>query len=155
MFRIGICLQKDGVLYVYLVMKLLKFKLITLPPIYKTNGRLTEKINYNIMSFKPSRSSGITFHNAKSKSDKYYQEVNYFLSTYDVIPMDKINYLSKCFYLYSLNESKADKILGIKQDSFLNNFYFICGDYYIRIFKRYPNLVYKPLQLIILDIKQI
>ena len=66
------------------------------------------------MSYKPSRDSGIMFGNAKLKSAKYYNEASVLIQIYNPPPFNKINYLSKLFYLYSLNESKAYKTDGEK-----------------------------------------
>ena len=100
------------------------------------------------MSFKPSRSSGITYEKHRMKADRYRDELATLLPECNPPKFEDINRLSKCFYLYWLNDNRASQTFGHSREYPFNTY---CNAYFIMVFKRNLEYVYKPAREIILS----
>lgn len=98
------------------------------------------------MPYKPSRSSGLMFDKYKRQSEKAFNELTEMLPNCNPPKFGDLNRLSRLYYSYWLNENKANRTLGSKKDK---SFESCVPDYYLRIFKAYPNETYKPVIQII------
>lgn len=95
------------------------------------------------MSYKPCRGSAIMFDRYTRQAAKARKELGELLPSCNPPKMGDLNKLSRLYYSYYLNDNKARKALGAKTE---NNFEAYVPDYYLRIFKNYPNEIYKPLK---------
>ena len=96
------------------------------------------------MSYKPGKGGGAMLEKFKSKADKYRNELNILIPQCNPPKFEQINYLSKCFYLYYLNENKfIEKLTGSKKHTYSFNYY--VPDYFLNIFKNNSSFIYKPI----------
>lgn len=95
------------------------------------------------MSWKPSRSSGIMYDKYDRTLKKYENKLSELLPICNPIPFEKFNELSKCYYLiYKNTNNKRKALIGTNRlDDNLESF---IDSYYLKSFKRYPHLLYKP-----------
>jgi hypothetical protein len=92
------------------------------------------------MSYKPSRSSGLTYEKHKLKA---YHNLNAAAHMeWNPPKMKDINKLSRHIYLYWLNDNKAEQALGKKGNLPFGGYY--CSEYLLNIFQRHISLVYAP-----------
>ena len=97
------------------------------------------------MSWKPSRSSCILFDRYTRNAAKHKASIDELLPHNNPPKFSDINKLSKHFYLWYLNDNKAGKDLT-GSSKYWHSFDKYCDNYFITVFKRYPEYTYKPLQ---------
>lgn len=97
------------------------------------------------MAWKPSRSSGIVYDTYSEKSEKHREQMKQLLLTCNPPKFSDLNKISKCVYLYYLNDNKAIAAIKGKERKFEE----YCPTYWLSIFKRNPLYLYKPLQPLI------
>ena len=96
-----------------------------------------------VMSWKPSRSSGLMFDHYTRNANKAREQIDELISSGNYIHFEYLNRFSKAFYLYWLNDSKAMKAMYSKNTL---PFDLYCHVVYLDMFKRNITLIYKPLQ---------
>lgn len=97
------------------------------------------------MSWKPCRGSGLMFDKHSAKARKYRQKLDELLPVCNPPSFKQINYLSKCFYLYYLNDNKAAQDIG-RRSANQRPFEQYVPDYFLNIFRNNKEYIYKPLQ---------
>jgi hypothetical protein len=103
------------------------------------------------MSWKPSRSSGLTFAKYQEKSDKYRSLIIDFIENGKYLKFAHLNEFSKYIYLYWINENKSFYCFSSKSwtpginDRYELGSCTILGTGIIRMFKNNKDKVYKPI----------
>lgn len=84
------------------------------------------------------RNSGYTLIKYQEKASKYFYEIQRMLQENEYLKFEKLNYFSKCIYLWYLNENKA-----YQSNQSIENY--CVNEVIFNMFMRNLDRIYKPM----------